>query len=294
MKFKYTFMNSLTEVYRGDARAGPGRRRRYAGTALVAVGAALAVLGVVVAATELLDGIVAALTDWEMAIQYATVRIAGALAGIGVPVALVGLFLVLPASRRVRATGGVGAGLCLLGVALFWLAYPYHWRGFGADLTLEVAVVYLLGLFAAVWCLFVGVVTFKTRNDPGGALELNVTRHNRTIVKRPDDDAAGGLGGIGVLGAEPDGEIEPRTDARRDGGPAETASAAAATEGTDAELIDSGDDRSRSPTDRYCGNCGDFEYARERSTGEMVPYCTRHEGAMTGMDACEEWTPNRR
>jgi hypothetical protein len=289
-------MTSLTEVYRGDARAGPGRRRRYAGAALVAVGAVLAVLGVVVAASELLDGVVAALTDWEMAIQYATVRIAGALAGVGVPVALVGLFLVLPASRRVRATGAVGAGLCLLGVALFWLAYPYHWRGVGADLTLEVAAIYLLGLFAAVWCLFVGVVNFKTRNDPGGTLELNVTRHNRTIVERPDDEAGGlgGLGGIGVLGAEPDGEIEPRADARRDGGPVETAAPPADGEGTDAELIDSGDDRPRSPTDRYCGNCSQFAYARERGSDELIPYCTHHEEAMTGMDACEEWTPNRR
>lgn len=287
-------MNSLTEVYRGDARAGPGRRRRYAGTALVGVGAVLAVLGVVVATTGLLDGVVATLTDWEMAIQYATVRIAGVLAGVGVPIALVGLFLVLPANRRVRTTGAVGAGLCLIGVALFWFAYPYHWRGVGADLTLEVAAVYLLGLFAAVWCLFVGVVNFKTRNDPGGTLELNVTRHNRTIVERPDDDAASGLGGVSVLGAQPDGEIEPRTDARRDGGPVETAAPPTDAEGTDAELIDNEDDRPRSPTDRYCGNCSEFEYARARSTGEMVPYCTRHEQAMTEMDACEEWTPNRR
>ncbi|NKE34872.1 DUF2157 domain-containing protein [Natronococcus sp. JC468] len=287
-------MTSLTEVYRGGARTGPGRRRLYAGTGLVALGAVLAVLGVVLATTELFDGIVAEATGWEMAAHYATVRFAGVAAGIGVPSALVGLFLVLPASRRLRAAGAVGAGLCLLGVALFWIAYPYHWRGVGADLTLEVAAVYLLGLFVAVWCLFVGVVNFKTRNDPGGTLEMHVTRRNRTIVERDDEGTAGGLGGIGVLGARPDGEIEP--NARRDGGPvAATAESVSEPEdvGSDAELLEAGDEPTP-PTDRYCGNCEQFAYARERGSNELIPYCTRHEEAMTGMDACEEWTPNRR
>ncbi|AGB38338.1 DUF7139 domain-containing protein [Natronococcus occultus] len=284
-------MTSLTEVYQGDARSGPSRRRLYVGTGLVASGAVLAVLGVVLATTELFDGIVASATGWEMAAHYATVRLAGIVAGVGVPAALVGLFLVLPASRRLRAAGAVGAGLCLLGVALFWVAYPYHWRGVGADLTLEVAAVYLLGLFAAIWCLFVGVVNFKTRNDPGGTLEMHVTRQNRTIVERDDEGPAGGLGGIGVLGAEPDGEIEPEPSARRDGGPAGTAEPAPDRE--DAELLET-ESEPTLPRDRYCGNCEQFAYARERGSDELIPYCTRHEEAMTGMDACEDWTPNRR
>jgi hypothetical protein len=321
-------MTSLTEAYRGNAREVTSLRRLYAGTALVLLGAMLAVVAVLVPTTDLFGGLVADATAWEMADHYATVRVAGVLAGIGVPAALVGLFLVLPASRRVRAAGAVGASLCLLGVALFWVAYPRHWRGFGADLTLEVSVIYLLGLFIAVWCLFVGVVNFKTRNDPGGALEMNVTRHNQTIVE-VEDSKTGGLGGIGLLGETPDGEVETQTNApdvreksfsygerdragnssvRRPSGAGRRTGAATsdggsttrlsspldtqtgADDGHDAEIVDSTPERKK-PTDHYCGNCGRFEYVR--SSSGIVPYCARHDETMDDMDACEEWTPNR-
>jgi hypothetical protein len=184
---------------------------------------------------------------------------------------------------------------------LFWGAYPHHWRGYGADLTLEVSSIYLLGLFVAVWCLFAGVVNFKTRNDPGGSLEMNVTRENHTVVQ-VSESHTGGLGGVGLLGATPDGNVETQTNrsertdrsarAASDGGSRAMHAPAEADPkpGHDAEIID-GRATASDPTDRYCGKCSHFEYARAASG--MVPYCARDDETMTEMDACEAWTPNR-
>ncbi|MFC4245465.1 hypothetical protein ACFOZ7_00355 [Natribaculum luteum] len=288
-------MTSLTEVYDGNGAAVTSLRRLYAGTALVLFGAALAVVAVFVATTDLFAAYVGG--------QFGAVKWAGILAGLGVPAVLVGVFAVLPASRRVRAAAAIGTSLCLLGVALFWHAYPHHWRGHGDDLTLLVSVVYLLGLFTAIWCLFVAVANFKTRNDPGGALEMNVTRRGETKVVEVDG-SSGGLGGIGFLGGTPDGEVETQTNASAD--PNETARAAQVSapasdggsaasdidsplDGSDAEIVDAPTGPSE-PADRYCGNCAHFQYVR--SSSGMTPYCAYHDGAMDDMDACEEWTPN--
>ncbi|AGB31305.1 hypothetical protein C488_00934 [Natrinema pellirubrum DSM 15624] len=322
-------MTSLTEVYDGTA-SGVTSRRLYAGTTLVILGAILAVVAVLAATTDLVGGYAAALSS-GMAAQYATVRAAGVLAGLAVPTALVGVFIVLPASRRVQAAAAISVSLCLLGVALFWYAYPHHWRNYGQQLTFEVSVVYLLGLLPAIWCLFAAVATFKRRNDPGGNLEMNVTRHNRTVLEVEESNDDGGLGGIGFLGGTPDGDVETQTnaDADADGtslsyeeapadGRTTTRSATASRstgatgrtvgaatsdggsaasdissplEGGDAEIVESESAGPTEPTDRYCGNCEHFEYVR--SSEGMVPYCARHETAMDDMDACEEWTPNR-
>jgi hypothetical protein len=42
--------------------------------------------------------------------------------------------------------------------------------------------------------------------------------------------------------------------------------------------------------DRYCGNCGYFEYVR--ADGGMQPYCGFHDELMDDMEACEEWQAN--
>ncbi|RQG90260.1 hypothetical protein EA462_09780 [Natrarchaeobius halalkaliphilus] len=237
-------MTSLTDVYEGSTGEMRDPRRLYAGTALVLFGAILAVVAVLMAATDLFSGFVTALS-WEMAPQYASVRIAGGLAGLGVPAALVGVFIVLPANRRVKAAAAISASLCLFGVVLFWHAYPYHWNGVGEDLTFQVSVVYLLGLFTAVWCLFTAVVNFKTRNDPGGMLEMNVTRHNQTILEVSDEDRESSqFGGVGFLGGTPDGEVETQTNAPGAGTGDEKAT-------TDSEGRSSGDPepaRSSDPT----------------------------------------------
>ncbi|MFD1564219.1 hypothetical protein ACFR99_11740 [Haloarchaeobius amylolyticus] len=327
-------MTSLTEVYDGTA-PGVTSRQLYAGTALVGLGAVLAVVAVLVATTDLFGEYAVELSD-GMSAQFAGIRVGGVLAGLSVPTALVGVFVVLPASRRVQAAAVISASLCLLGVALFWHAYPTHWRGYGQQLTLEVSVVYLLGLLTSVWSLFSAVATFKRRNDPGGSLQMNVTRHNKTVIESDDENASDGLGGIGFLGGTPDGDVETQTNAEETAGaalsyderssgttsrrstsrqrstgsatqPGQSVGAATSDggsavsdissplksgDGRDAEIVESTTDQPAEPTDRYCGNCAHFEYVR--SSDGMVPYCARHETAMDDMDACEEWTPNRR
>ncbi|QSW99532.1 DUF7139 domain-containing protein [Haloterrigena alkaliphila] len=205
-------MTSLTEVYDGTAREVASPRQLYAGTALVLVGAILAVVAVLMATTDLFSGAATALSP-GVEEPYASVRVAGVLAGLGVPTALVGVFLVLPAGKRVQAAAAISVSLCLLGVVLFWGAYPYDWRSYGADHTLRVSAVYLFGLFLAVWSLFTAVVNFKTRNDPGGALQMNVTRQNKTVVEVTESTDSSGLGGIGFLGGTPDGDVETQTNA---------------------------------------------------------------------------------
>ncbi|WP_254765692.1 DUF7139 domain-containing protein [Salinilacihabitans rarus] len=276
-------MTSLTEVYEGNAGEVSSLRRLYAGTALVIAGAVLAVVAVLVATTDLLA--------WAFEGPFAPVKWAGIAAGVGVPTALVGVFVVLPSSRRVKAAAAIGLALCLLGVALFWHAYPSHWRGHGDNLTWLVSAVYLLGLFTAVWCLFTAVVNFKTRNDPGGMLEMNVTRTNETKVVEVEH--SGGVGGVGFLGDDPDGEVATQTNgpvaaAASDGGAA-AGDIRSPLDDDGAEVV-SGSGSPAETTDRYCGNCQHFRYVR--TADGMTPYCDHYEGAMDDMDACGEWTPN--
>ncbi len=308
-------MTSLTDAYESEGRTP---RRVYAGTALVLAGAVLAICGVLVATTDLFGS--------YGSDQFGAIKLASMLAGVAVPVVLVGVFTVLPSGRRTRAAAAIGASLCLFGVALFSHAYPAHWRGYGDDLTLHVSVIYLLGLFIAIWCLFAAVVNFKTRNDPGGMLEMNVTRQGRTKVV--EVDRTQGFSGVGFLGGTPDGDVETQTASNRSGQPKQPASPASDGGATTADIrspLDStADSSSRStsasastsssssqsrsqsrsrpqstsqsadansiPTDRYCGSCEHFRYVR--SSSGMVPYCEFHEEAMSDMDACEEWTPN--
>ncbi len=238
-------MTSLTEAYDGNAREVTSLRRLYTGTGLVLLGAVLSMVALVIATTDLFSGVATTVADPFGTIEvtatgsihhYASVRLAGVMAGLGVPAALVGVFLVLPAGRWVRAAGAISASLCLFGVTLFWYAYPIHWRGMGDDLTLQVSAVYLLGLFIAVWCLFTAVVNFKTRNDPGGMLEMTVTRHNETVVEMPESEPEStGFGGIGFFGDTPDGNVETQTNA-----PEKAASPSSESNDGDATILSSG------------------------------------------------------
>ena len=284
-------MTSLTEVYQENAREVSSLRRLYAGTGLVVIGAVLAVVAVLVATTDLFSSLFG---DGLEAIRWA-----GILAGVGVPAVLVGIFTVLPTGRTVRAAAAIGASICLLGVVLFSQAYPHHWNGHGQDHTLLVSTVYLLGLFIAFWCLFIAVANFKTRNDPGGTVEMNVTRRGKTKIV--EVERSSGLGSVGFFGGTPDGDVETQT-ADVGSNPTSGASAPTSDGGSSAQEIHSpaggsaveidGESTPPEPTDRYCGNCADFEYVRTSSG--MAPYCNRHDEGMDDMDACGEWRPNHR
>jgi hypothetical protein len=201
-------MTSLSEAYGGKGRSEVDPRRLSLGAGLFVGGTLLLVAGIVVAAEVLVP---------SGYTSGAARRLGGILGGIGVPLVTLGVMTVLPADRRTRAAAIVGAAIMALGVALFSQAYPNHWVGGPrpelVDLTLPTAGVYFLGAATTMWCVFVGVANFKTRNDPGGTVTMEVTHKGETRVIEVERDQVAGLGGgVGLLGGTPDGNVETQTN----------------------------------------------------------------------------------
>jgi len=319
-------MTDLTSVYDREVGGIASRKRVYLGLALFAVGAAAIVAGIAVATTALGDRLGLGV--------YEARELAGVLAGLGLPAAFIGSFVLLPASRRLRAAAGIGAALSVFGVVLFREAYPSHWVGSPApvtDLTLPVTAVYFVGMGATFWCLFLAVANFKTRNDPGGTVTMQVTEEGTTVLEVsgavPGLGGTGsmpGLGSVGMFGRNPDGEVETQTNRgdddaddalytressasdRASSGPA-TGPAPASDGGSATHPESGGSDAGPSPsaTDdeafveaakrrgRPDSYCGNCEHFQYvRVDGDIRPACTLHEEVMDDMDACEEWTPN--
>ena len=307
-------MTSLSEVYEGDG--GPGRdlRRLYFGLGLFAVGAVMLVAGIVVSTTGLLRGGGTTLTDVR--------HLGGLLGGLGVPAVFLGIFAVLPSSRRTKATAVIGASIAVLGVGLFWHAYPCQWTGSNcgaglANLTLPTVFVYFVGTIVTFWSLFVGVANFKTRNDPGGTVTMEVTRQGETKVVEVERSSLGGFGGVGLFGNDPDGDVETQTASAtvsdggasakeivglEDGPSLRGGSPSANPEGgtsvdrvgstrqssTSPSPSSSSSPSMSSPTDAYCGNCAHFQYVR--TDDGIKPHCEYHGETMDDMDACSSWT----
>ena len=300
-------MTSLGEVYHGDDRSGPSLRQIYAGASLFVVGIVLVVAGIVVATTDVLLG--GGTTLFEVR-EYG-----GILAGLGVPAVFLGISAVLPAERSTRAAAGIGASVAVLGVTLFAYAYPCRWSGANCapgmvDLTLPTVGVYFLGALTTFWCLFVGIANFKTRNDPGGTVTMEVTRQGETKVIEVDRSKPRGSVGLGGSSSTPtatvgaqvsDGgsddddirevaSVSSSSSPTAGGSHGSTGGGGTATaSGGSSEVWQSSDvtGASTDAADRYCGNCEHFEYVRtERG---IQPYCGFHDGVMADMDACEDW-----
>ncbi|WP_416839975.1 DUF1508 domain-containing protein [Haloferax sp. DFSO52] len=88
-------------------------------------------------------------------------RMSVTLAALGLPLAMLGIVLLLPVRwRAVQVTLG-GAGLSVLGVLAFQFAYPQHWRS-GANYTSEIVALYTVGIAViAGVAVLVPVVTGK-------------------------------------------------------------------------------------------------------------------------------------
>lgn len=201
-------MTSLADVYEGHVGEVKDVRRLYVGSGLFVAGAVLTILAMLVATTGL-PGLVG--IDGE----FTPNLIGGILAGLGVPATLLGVSTILPASERLRAASVIGASIAVLGVALFWHAYPSDWAGYNQNLTPYVLGVYFLGVMITLGCLFVGIANFKERNDPGGTVSLEVRTESgetRVVEVNRSEVQSGSLGGIGMLGGTPDGEVETQTN----------------------------------------------------------------------------------
>jgi hypothetical protein len=188
-------MTSLSEVYTPDAEFQTSLRRLYAGLGLFSIGALLIIVSIVVGATEIVQPLTVA-REW-----------AGVLAGIGVPAVFLGTFAILPSGRNTRVAALIGAALSLLGVALFAHAFPCQWTGTNclgpnqSILTLPVALIYFAGAGTTLWCLFTGIANFKSRNNPGGTAQVEVTSQGETrVIEVPKSELSKFSGSIGVLG----------------------------------------------------------------------------------------------
>ncbi|OYR41802.1 hypothetical protein [Halorubrum sp. Hd13] len=200
-------MTSLSEAYGGRGRSEVDPRRLYLGVGSFVAGTLLLVVGLLVAAEVTLPS---GYSSGEAR------RLGGVLGGVGVPLVLLGVMAVLPADRNTRVAAVVGASVMCLGVALFAYAYPYHWvsgpRPELTDLTLPTAGLYFVGAATALWSVFVGVANFKTRNDPGGTVTMEVTHKGETKIIEVERDQIDGMGGVGLLGGTPDGDVETQTN----------------------------------------------------------------------------------
>lgn len=283
-------MASLTEVYEGGA-GGADLRRLYLGVGLFAVGAILTVSGIIVGTSTGVAEVLGLGT-------FEARELAGVLAGVGLPGTFLGAMTVLPkASWRIRAVAVLGSAVSLVGVLFFTSVYPQAWLN-SPNMFTTVAV-YFVGAITAFWALFVAVANFKARNDPGGTVRLEVTKEGETkVVEVSNDRLQQGLGGIGLFGSTPDGEVETQTNApnspRSDGGSTAAdggrgfdsgGATTSPTSTSDAEVLTDADPGPQG--DVYCGNCRHFNYARTEDG--LRPYCGLHEETMDDMDACRQW-----
>lgn len=296
-------MTSMSEVYTGGVGAVASRRRQLLGTGLFVVGAAMVVGAIPIATTGLR-------TEVGLGV-YEARELAGVLAGLGLPGVFVGIFAVLPAGRVTRAAAAIGASVAVLGVAVFSVAYPNGWLANDPTLAVATTLLYATGTLVTFWCLFVGLATFRTRNEPGGTARIEITDEGTVRVVTQDSGGIPGFGSVGLFGTGPDGDVETQTNQGSPGGrpdedtivtdvsdptPAgDGAGGVRAEESSEpdpatasADLRDAVEQRGR--PDEYCGNCSHFRYVR--ADGTMAPYCGLHGELMEDMNACEQWEQN--
>ena len=172
-------MPSLSEAYDSGGRNGRERdpRRVSAGGALFGLGALAVVSAILVLATGLADLLGAGS-------EPAARKLAGTLAGLGIPAMFLGVVAVLPSSRRERVGVLAGTVLTVAGVWLFRRAYPERWIDAADSLAFPTAMVYFVGGSVALWFVLSAVATFKLRNNPQGKVTLEVTRQGETTELR--------------------------------------------------------------------------------------------------------------
>ena len=275
-------MTRLGEVYESK---GTSLRRLYLGTGLFVAGAVMSVVAVVIATTSLYEGLGLGL--------YEAREVAGVLAGLGVPAVFVGIFSVLPANLYQRAVAAVGATIAVFGVVLFVQAYPEQWiTATENHVTLPVAAVYFLGAITTFWALFIAVVNFKVRNDPGGTVTLQriIQRARAESSTSSTKPSTTSLGSVGIGGGIDRNPVE--STPASDGGATEN-DIRTPMPSDDAEMVPNASEaRGRGSTnpDRYCGNCADFDYVR--TDDGFQPYCGYHDELMDDMNPCDHWEPN--
>lgn len=132
---------------------------------------------------------------------YAWIEPAYALSMLSVPVAMLGIVILLPSERRMLAVAGAGLVVTVIATIGFSLAYPADWNHYGDDHTLAVVAVYALGMAG------LSVATGASLRTHSPELIRAVTEINRS---RSDDSKTVKVGD----GSSTDGVTHVTVDAR--------------------------------------------------------------------------------
>lgn len=166
-------MESLGDAYTGSRFQGRDPRRVYAGAALFAVGV-VALVAAIVIGTASVNELVGA--DGVVAAQ----GIAGIIAGLAIPALMIGVVVVLPASRRERLGVLAGTVFCLAGVWLFTRFYPQQWTDGANPMAFPTMLTYFVGGCVAFWFVFTAIAEFHVRNNPTDKVNLELKRRGET------------------------------------------------------------------------------------------------------------------
>jgi len=261
-------MPTLEEVYerRLDEDETDGYFRIRAGVFLLSVGVFFIFFGGVVAFSETVAALFNATIDWERW------GVGAIFAGVGLPLAFTGIFVVVPAPRRDQAVAASGILVAFVGVLFFDYAYPNMWQGDPLDLSPLVFLVYALGSFLMFGALFRSVLDIQI-SLPRTSLSFEYVERREGLPDRDERVAEmsstrtdGGTGGVGINVETNANDAEVvRKESRDETGGSEGSAGFAG--------------------DRYCGNCAFYEYAQIEGTS--VPFCEYHERELEDLEACD-------
>jgi len=166
-------MERLGDAYGDRGWQGRDPRRVAAGAATITLGGVAVLAGVLVVTTPLGDLLGAETSQGAR-------RLAGVLAGGGVPLALAGVVGVLPTSRRERAGVLAGALICGVAVGMFGMAYPAQWSSGTSLAAFGTTLTYFVGGCVALWFVFTAIADFRTRNNPHDSVRVELRRQGET------------------------------------------------------------------------------------------------------------------
>jgi len=89
---------------------------------------------------------------------------------------MIGVVVVLPASRRERLGVLAGTVLCLGGVWLFTQSYPHSWTDGANQMAFPTMLTYFAGGSLAFWFVFTAIAEFHVRNNPTDEVSLELKR----------------------------------------------------------------------------------------------------------------------
>lgn len=196
---------NLADVYKDNIGAFESMKHLYSGVILFSLGFIFLSVAILLATTNVLTGF--GLNKWQHW------EIAGVIGGIGFPLSLLGVIVVMPSRTRRTWMAIIGILLCIIGVIGFYVVFPHQWVGDPTNHSLSVTSVYSTGAIITLWCMFSGIIDFKTRNNPGGTVRLQVTRQGNTeYIEIDKEKIQNNLGSLGYFGTQPNGNIETQTN----------------------------------------------------------------------------------